>query len=122
MRGEDGQPVASERHDDATTYPEPGPAVSLNGRSPVRSREEDAMKDDEYLPQPSPDLKPISPRTKEKLLRDIAALDQQFRVRKRRARILGIVVTLIVLGLIAGYFATRGASRPVSPPAATGRP
>ena len=76
---------------------------------------------DEYLPEPSPDLKPISPRMKEKLFRDIAAIDAQFRVRKRRSRMLGIVITLVVLGLIAGYFVTRGTTRQSSPPAATGR-
>ncbi len=78
---------------------------------------------DEYLPEPSPDLKPISPRMKEKLFEDIRKIDEQFRVRKRRTRILGVVITLVVLGLIAGYFATRsrGTANTSSPPAATGR-
>lgn len=77
----------------------------------------------EYLPEPDPDLKPISPRMKEKLLQDIRALDKQFRIRKRRTRMLGIVVTLVVLGLIAGYFVarSRGTTNASSPPAATSR-
>lgn len=77
----------------------------------------------EYLPEPDPDLEPISPRMKEKLFRDVAALNEQFRARKRRNRILGVVVTLIVLALIAGYFArrSRGTPNAGSPPAATGR-
>ncbi len=77
----------------------------------------------EYLPEPDPDLKPISPRMKEKLFNDIRAFEAQLRVRKRRARILGIVLTLVVLGLIAGYFATRsrGTTNAGSPPAATSR-